>query len=51
MPAPLVVTVRAVDDLALEADGRHWTAADYAARDAQLAALGVRSLRQRHVSK
>jgi hypothetical protein len=46
MPAPLVVTVRAVDNLTPEADGRHWTAAEYAARDAQLVALGIMPFHQ-----
>jgi hypothetical protein len=46
MPAPLVVIVRAVDDLTPEAEGRHWTAAEYATRDAQLVALGILPIHQ-----
>jgi len=42
----LVMTV-ALSDEVPRSQGRTWTADDYATRDTQLAALGVRSLRQR----
>jgi hypothetical protein len=47
MLAPLVVTVRAVDDLTPEADGRHWTSEQYQQRDVILRALGVSAFGRR----
>jgi hypothetical protein len=43
----LVVTLTEGDPLAV---GRTWAAEDYAARDAQLAALDIRSFRKRRPS-
>jgi hypothetical protein len=48
MPAPLVVTVRAVDDLTPEAEGRHWTSEQYQQRDVILRALGVPTFGRGH---
>jgi hypothetical protein len=49
-----VITVQAVDDLALAPQGRQWTSKQYQDRDAVLAALGVpafQKIPRKHMGK